>query len=242
MNDIALYDLGLINYKNAWDIQEHLFNESVRQKTNNRDLPEALRTVVPHHFILCQHPPVVTLGKSGDENNLLLSEEFLKLQGIEFFRINRGGDITLHNPGQLVGYPILDLDRFFTDIHKYLRLLEEVIIQTLAEYNIEGKRYEGFTGVWLEPESPKNARKICAMGVRTSRWITMHGFALNINNDVKMFDVIVPCGIKGKQVTSISKELNREVSIEEVKNKLLKNFERLFEATTHPSILPTFIK
>lgn len=240
MNDIALYDLGLINYKNAWDIQEHLFNQSVQQKTINRDLPEAQRTIVPHHFILCQHSPVVTLGKSGDENNLLLNEEFLKLQGIEFFRINRGGDITLHNPGQLVGYPILDLDRFFTDIHKYLRLLEEVIIQTLAEYNIEGKRYEGFTGVWLEPESPKNARKICAMGVRTSRWITMHGFALNINNDVKMFDVIVPCGIKGKQVTSISKELNHEVSIEEVKSKLLKNFERLFEATIHPSILPTF--
>ena len=146
----------------------------------------------------------------------------------------------MHNPGQLVGYPILDLDRFFTDIHKYLRLLEEVIIQTLAEYNIEGKRYEGFTGVWLEPENPKNARKICAMGVRTSRWITMHGFALNINNDTKMFDVIVPCGIKGKQVTSISKELGREVSIEEIKPKLLKNFERLFEATIHPAVLPTF--
>ena len=240
MNDIALYDLGLINYKNSWDIQEQLFNESVKLKTINRDLPEAKRTIVPHHFILCQHPSVVTLGKSGDENNLLLSEEFLKLQGIEFFRINRGGDITLHNPGQLVGYPILDLDRFFTDIHKYLRLLEEVIIQTLAEYNIEGKRYEGFTGVWLEPENPKTARKICAMGVRTSRWITMHGFALNINNDVEMFDVIVPCGIKGKQVTSISKELNREVSIAEIKPKLLKNFERLFEATIHPSVLPTF--
>lgn len=240
MNDIALYDLGLINYKKCWDIQEQLFNESVQQKTINRDLPESQRTIVPHHFILCQHPPVVTLGKSGDENNLLLSEEFLKLQGIEFFRINRGGDITLHNPGQLVGYPILDLDRFFTDIHKYLRLLEEVIIQTLAEYNIEGKRYEGFTGVWLEPENPKNARKICAMGVRTSRWITMHGFALNINNDVKMFDIIVPCGIKDKQVTSISKELNREVSVEEIKPKLLKNFERLFEAAIHPSVLPTF--
>jgi len=240
MNDIALYDLGLINYKNSWDIQEQLFNESVQLKTINRDLPEAQRTIVPHHFILCQHPPVVTLGKSGDENNLLLSEDFLKLQGIEFFRINRGGDITLHNPGQLVGYPILDLDRFFTDIHKYLRLLEEVIIQTLAEYNIEGKRYEGFTGVWLEPENPKTARKICAMGVRTSRWITMHGFALNINNDTKMFDVIVPCGIKGKQVTSISKELNREVSVEDIKPKLLKNFELLFEATIHPSVLPTF--
>lgn len=240
MNHIALYDLGLINYKNGWDIQELLFNQSVQLKTNNRDLPEAQRSVIPHHFILCQHPPVVTLGKSGDENNLLLSEEFLKLQGIEFFRINRGGDITLHNPGQLVGYPILDLDRLFTDIHKYLRLLEEVIIQTLAEYNIEGKRYEGFTGVWLEPESTKNARKICAMGVRTSRWITMHGFALNINNDTKMFDVIVPCGIKGKQVTSISNELGYTVSVEEIKPKLLKNFGRLFEAAIHAAVLPTF--
>ena len=225
---ILVQDLGLKDYKETWDFQEDLFKKTVDFKIKNRR--ENTELLTPNHFLFVTHPHVYTLGKSGDFSNLLLSEEQLAEKGATFYKINRGGDITYHGPGQVVGYPILDLENFFTDIHKYLRLLEETIILTLAEYGLKATRSDGETGVWLDVGTPF-ARKICAMGVRASRWVTMHGFALNVNTDLGYFDHIIPCGIRGKAVTSLSVELNQEsVNENEVKEKLLKHFFALFEA------------
>lgn len=231
MSDVIFQDLGLTDYKRAWDYQEMLFNDTLEQKLRNRDLPAEQQVLPPNHLIFCEHPHVITLGKSGDAQHLLMSESFLKEKGIAFYRINRGGDITYHGPDQLVGYPILDLDQFVTDIDKYLRLLEEMIIRTLADYGIKGKRLKGATGVWLDPDNPAKARKICAMGIRCSRWVTMHGFALNVNNDLSYFNFIVPCGINNKQVTSMQKELGKKVNKEEVKSRLKHHFSNLFDAS-----------
>lgn len=226
---IALQDLGLKDYNETWQYQEDLFKEIVDLKIKNRREESNLET--PNHFLFVEHPHVYTLGKSGDLSNLLLSEKQLEAKGAAFYKINRGGDITYHGPGQIVGYPILDLENFFTDIHKYLRFLEEAIILTLAEYGVKSTRSEGETGVWLDVGTPF-ARKICAMGVRASRWVTMHGFALNVNVDLGYFDNIIPCGIRGKAVTSLNVELGVEkVNEEEVKGKILKHFRNLFEAT-----------
>lgn len=229
MSEVHFKDLGLIDYKEAWDYQEKLFKFNVDAKIENRRAEKEVTPTVSH-LIFCEHPHVYTLGKSGDESHLLLSEALLKQKGATYYKINRGGDITYHGPGQIVGYPILDLDFFFTDIHKYLRFLEEMIILTLAEYGIESGRYEGYTGVWLDAENPLKARKICAMGVRCSRWVTMHGFAFNINADLDYFNNIVPCGITDKQVTSLEKELNKKIDVNEVKEKLKKHFIQLFKA------------
>lgn len=225
---VFVKDLGLKDYKESWDFQELLFKETIDLKIENRREETVLET--PNHFLFVEHPHVYTLGKSGDFSNLLVEEKELEEKGAKFYKINRGGDITYHGPGQIVGYPILDLDNFFTDIHKYLRLLEEMVILTLAEYGLKATRSEGETGVWLDVGTPF-ARKICAMGVRASRWVTMHGFALNVNSDLGYFDLMIPCGIKDKAVTSLNVELGKkEVDIEEVKQKLLRHFEVLFEA------------
>jgi len=225
---VALQDLGFKDYKETWDYQESLFKDIVDAKIRNRREEAGLET--PNHFLFVEHPHVYTLGKSGDINNLLVDEKALEAKGATFYKINRGGDITYHGPGQVVGYPILDLDNFFTDIHKYLRLLEEMVILTLREYGLKAERSEGETGVWLDVGTPF-ARKICAMGVRASRWVTMHGFALNVNADLGYFDLMIPCGIKDKAVTSLNVELGqKEVDMEEVKEKLLKHFTTLFEA------------
>ena len=225
---ILVQDLGLKDFKETWDFQEDLFKKTVDCKIKNRR--ENTELLTPNHFLFVTHPHVYTLGKSGDFSNLLLSEEQLADKGATFYKINRGGDITYHGPGQVVGYPILDLENFFTDIHKDLRLLEETIILTLAEYGLKATRSDGETGVWLDVGTPF-ARKICAMGVRASRWVTMHGFALNVNTDLGYFDHIIPCGIRGKAVTSLSVELNQEsVNENEVKEKLLKHCFALFEA------------
>lgn len=225
---VKLQDLGLKDFKETWDYQEALFKAILDTKIKNRREDAGLET--DNHFLFVEHPHVYTLGKSGDLSNLLLSEEQLTEKGATFYKINRGGDITYHGPGQIVGYPILDLDNFFTDIHKYLRFLEEMIILTLAEYGLKTERSPGETGVWLDVGTPF-ARKICAMGVRASRWVTMHGFALNVNADLGYFDNIIPCGIRGKAVTSLNNELGMDkVDEEEVKRKLLKHFKVLFEA------------
>lgn len=224
---VQLQDLGRKDYKVTWDYQEELFKKIVDIKIQNRKDDTVLET--PNYFLYVEHPHVYTLGKSGDMSNLLLSEKQLEVKGATFYKINRGGDITYHGPGQIVGYPILDLENFFTDIHKYLRLLEEAIILTLSEYGLQSERSEGETGVWLGVGTPF-ARKICAMGVRASRWVTMHGFALNVNADLGYFDNIIPCGIKGKAVTSMHVELNKQVNEEEVKSKIVKHFQKLFEA------------
>ncbi|MCB0450724.1 lipoyl(octanoyl) transferase LipB [Mariniflexile maritimum] len=225
---IELQDLGLKDYKATWDYQEQLFKTIVDAKIKNRK--EATHLKTNNYFLFVEHPHVYTLGKSGDMSNLLLSEPQLAEKGAAFYKINRGGDITYHGPGQLVGYPILDLENFFTDIHKYLRFLEETIILTLAEYGLKAERSPGETGVWLDVGTPF-ARKICAMGVRASRWVTMHGFALNVNANLGYFDHIIPCGIRGKAVTSLNVELGEaSVSIEEVKEKLLNHFTALFGA------------
>ena len=226
--EIQLQDLGTKDYKDTWDYQEVLFKEIVDLKIKNRREETNLPT--PNYFLFVEHPHVYTLGKSGDLTNLLLSEKQLEEKGATFYKINRGGDITYHGPGQIVGYPILDLENFFTDIHKYLRFLEEVIILTLAEYNVAATRSEGETGVWLDVGTPF-ARKICAMGVRASRWVTMHGFAFNVNANLGYFDNIIPCGIKGKAVTTLNNELGVEnVNEDEVKEKIKKHFQNLFEA------------
>ena len=223
---ITLIDWGLKDYKEAWEEQEALFQATIDQKTANRNTENPSPT--PNYLIFVEHPHVLTLGKSGVMEHLLMSEEFLKQKHISFYKVNRGGDITYHGPGQIVGYPIIDLENFFTDIHKYLRSLEEVIIRTLAYYGIKGERSEGETGVWLDVGTPF-ARKICAMGVRASRWVTMHGFALNVNTDLGYFDNIIPCGIRGKAVTSLNVELSKEkVDTEEVKRYILKHFEEIF--------------
>ena len=220
--------MGLVDYKVAWEMQESIFQEIVDVKINNRRNTASDET--PNYFFFVEHPHVYTLGKSGDISNLLLSEQQLAEKGATYYKINRGGDITYHGPGQIVGYPILDLENFFSDIHKYLRFLEEVIILTLKDFGLEAGRSEGETGVWLGVGSPF-ARKICAMGVRASRWVTMHGFALNVNADLGYFDNIIPCGIRGKGVTSLNVECGVEVIPEEkVKNSILKHFTELFEA------------
>lgn len=227
---VALEDLGFKDYKDTWDYQEDLFKGILDTKIKNRREDAGLET--PNYFLFVEHPHVYTLGKSGDMSNLLLNERQLEEKGATFYKINRGGDITYHGPGQIVGYPILDLDNFFTDIHKYLRLLEEMIILTLAEYGLKAERSEGETGVWLDVGTPF-ARKICAMGVRASRWVTMHGFALNVNANLGYFDNIIPCGIKEKAVTSLNVELGKkEIDMEEVKEKLWKHFKALFEVET----------
>lgn len=226
---IQLLDLGNKDYKASWEYQEELFKGIVDLKIQNRKDETSLPT--PNYFLFVEHPHVYTLGKSGDLSNLLLSEKQLEAKGATFYKINRGGDITYHGPGQIVGYPILDLENFFTDIHKYLRLLEEAIILTLAEYGLNATRSEGETGVWLGVGTPF-ARKICAMGVRASRWVTMHGFALNVNADLGYFDNIIPCGIRGKAVTSLNVELGVEkVDQNEVKAKILNHFAQLFECS-----------
>ena len=225
---IAVKDLGRKDYKDSWDEQELLFKQILNLKIKNRR--EGTQIETPNYFLFAEHPHVYTLGKSGNKENLLATDSQLEANGASFYKINRGGDITYHGPGQIVGYPILDLDNFFTDIHKYLRYLEEVIIKTLAEYDINGERSEGETGVWLDTGTPL-ARKICAMGVRASRWVTMHGFALNINTDLNYFNHIIPCGIDDKSVTSLNLELGvKKVPLEEVKEKILKHFKAVFEA------------
>lgn len=224
---LTIQDLGYKDYKQTWDYQEELFKGIVDIKSANRNLENPKPT--PNYFLFVEHPHVYTLGKSGDMSNLLLNEEQLQAKGATFYKINRGGDITYHGPGQIVGYPILDLDNFFTDIHKYLRFLEESIILTLADYGIKSERSPGETGVWLDVGTPF-ARKICAMGVRASRWVTMHGFALNVNADLGYFDNIIPCGIRGKAVTSLNVELGIErVDEAEVKQRILNHFRTLFE-------------
>ncbi len=226
---VQLEDLGTKDFKETWDYQETLFKAILDTKIKNRREAAGLET--ENHFLFVEHPHVYTLGKSGDLSNLLLSEVQLAEKRATFYKINRGGDITYHGPGQIVGYPILDLDNFFTDIHKYLRFLEEIIILTLAEYGLKTERSPGETGVWLDVGTPF-ARKICAMGVRASRWVTMHGFALNVNADLGYFDNIIPCGIRGKAVTSLNNELGIDkVDEDEVKSKLLKHFSVLFEAS-----------
>ncbi|MBK5215052.1 MAG: lipoyl(octanoyl) transferase LipB [Flavobacteriaceae bacterium] len=225
---LDIMDLGLRDYKEIWEFQESLFQNILQIKSANKK--ENLEQDTPNYLLFVEHPHVYTLGKSGHIENLLISEEKLKAINATFYKINRGGDITYHGPGQIVGYPILDLENFFTDIHKYLRLLEEMIILTLAEYGLKGERSKGETGVWLDVGTPF-ARKICAMGVRASRWVTMHGFALNVNTNLGYFDNMIPCGIKDKAVTSLNVELGKAtVSAEEVKEKLLKHFLVLFEA------------
>jgi len=224
---IKVIDLGKQAYKPVWDLQEQQLNAIVEQKRKNRSATEP--TPTSNYLYWVEHPPVITLGKSGLPKHLLLDEKQLQEKGIEFFTTNRGGDITFHGPGQLVGYPILDLENFFSDIHKYLRLLEEAIILTLEEYGLKAERSEGETGVWLDVGTPF-ARKICAMGVKASRWVTMHGFALNVNTDLSYFDYIIPCGIQGKAVSSLERELKRTVPLAEVKAKILVHLANLFSA------------
>ena len=225
---VEIQELGIKDYKDTWEYQEQLFKDIIDIKIKNRRQELTLDT--PNYLLFVEHPHVYTLGKSGYIENLLISEEKLAEIGATFYKNNRGGDITYHGPGQIVGYPIIDLENFFTDIHKYLRLLEEMVILTLAEYGLRGERSKGETGVWFDVGTPF-ARKICAFGVRASRWVTMHGFALNVNTDLGYFDHMIPCGIKGKAVTSLNVELGKpEVSLEEVKDKLLHHFLELFKA------------
>jgi lipoyl(octanoyl) transferase len=227
MRKIIFQDLGLVAYQESWDYQTELLEETIQIKFDNRK--NGSKNATKNHFLFVEHPPVYTLGKSGDFDNLLLNKKQLEEKSITFYKINRGGDITFHGPGQIVGYPILDLENFFTDIHKYLRFLEEVIILTIAEYGLVGKRSKGETGVWLDAGTPF-ARKICAFGVRASRWVTMHGLALNVNVNLGYFDHIIPCGIRGKAVTSMQAELGEEIPLEEVKEKIKKHFCKLFDA------------
>ena len=243
---VIFRDLGNMDYKTAWDYQEKLLQENTQLKSEfvirNSELvangnlstyKEPITSIqypaTTHYLLFVEHPPVYTLGKSGNIENVLMSEEQLEENGIQFFRTNRGGDITFHGDQQIVGYPILDLEKFYTDIGKYLRNLEEVIIQTMADYGLKGARSAGETGVWLDPDIPGRERKICAMGVRTSRWITMHGFAFNVNTDLSYFNNIIPCGIQNKQVTSLEKELGKKIDFEEAKERVKKNFEKVFE-------------
>ncbi len=242
---VIFRDLGTMDYKTAWDYQERLLHENVKRKSEARSHEQEIRSQkseavelptvksqlsTVNYFLFVEHPPVYTLGKSGNIDNVLLSEENLKARGIDFFHTNRGGDITFHGPQQIVGYPILDLEKFYTDIGKYLRNIEEVIILTLKEYGIEAGRSAGETGVWIDAHINGRERKICAIGVRSSRWITMHGFALNVNTDLDYFNFIIPCGIQNKQVTSMQKELGCFVDFEEVKEKVKQNFSKVFNA------------
>ena len=226
---VEFRDLGSMDYQEAWTYQEKLFADIVAQKIQNRNLPEDQQAITPNYLLFVEHPHVYTLGKSGKPEHLLLDEAGLVSHQATYYKINRGGDITYHGPGQLVGYPILDLDHFFTDIHRYLRYLEEAIILTLAEYGVPAGRIEGLTGVWLDHDTLKNPRKICALGVKSSRWVTMHGFAFNVNVDLSYFGHIVPCGIDDKAVTSLHLELGRQVDVQEVKEKVKKHLSALFE-------------
>ncbi len=228
MEKVILKDLGAIDYQSAWDYQQTLLDELVMIKRSNRN--EEIPVKQKHYFLFCDHPPVYTLGKSGSKENLLLSEAEISAKGIQFFKINRGGDITYHGPGQIVGYPIFDLECFFTDLHRYIRFIEEAIIKMLADYGIEGDRIKGYTGVWLLPKDGQKKRKICAIGVHLSRWVTMHGFALNVNTDLSYFGNIIPCGIQeaDKEVTSMSKELGKQIDEQKVKEKILFYFSELF--------------
>lgn len=234
-------DLGLTDYKKTWDYQESLLNEIVANKVANRNRIEADQIPSKHYLLFCEHPHVFTLGKSGKQDHLLLDENQLHDNNAVFYKINRGGDITYHGPGQVVGYPILDLDCFFNDIHLYLRYLEEAVILMLAEYGISGSRIEKLTGVWIDAENPAKARKICAFGVRCSRWVTMHGFALNVNTDLSYFNHIIPCGITDKAVTSMKQELGYEVNMEVVKASLKKHLCDLFNMELLESTAPQFI-
>ena len=236
MREVEFQDIGNVRYGAAWDFQTKLFERTVDQKLINRKTPERAKETTDN-LIFVEHPPIFTLGKSGKEEHLLVDQARLQEEGIDYHPVNRGGDITYHGPGQVVGYPILDLDHYFTDIHKYLRYLEDVVIKTLAEYGLTAGRSDGETGVWLDAGTPL-ARKICAMGVKASRWTTMHGFALNINTSLKHFGLIVPCGISDKQVTSLHLELGREVNLEEVKDHLKKHFVDQFCCTLVPTTTP----
>jgi len=222
MREIILQDLGHQSYKQIWDYQEELLQQKIKAKQLNKSEPD--------YLLFVEHDPVYTLGKNGKEKNLLINQQSLEQKGIEFYHINRGGDITFHGPQQLVGYPILDLDNYKTDLGWYLRSLEEVIILTIGEYGLKGERSAGETGVWLDASIKGKERKICAMGIRCSRWVTMHGFALNVNVDLNYFNFITPCGIQNKQVTSLEKELGQRLSMDEVKKKVVSNFENVFEA------------
>lgn len=226
MQEVKFIDLGLIDYKKAWSFQEEIFNNIISVKSNNRKQKTEIKT--ENFLIFCEHPHVYTLGKSGNSKNLLVDKNFLKSRGATFVNTNRGGDITYHGPGQIVGYPILDLENFFTDIHKYLRFLEEAVILTLKEYDVVGERSNGETGVWVDVSS-NNPRKICALGVRTSRWVSMHGFALNINSDLSYFGNIVPCGIVDKNVTSLENELDARIDVNTVKGQLKTHLSNLFK-------------
>ncbi len=225
--NIIVHDLGVLDYNAALNFQEKKLEEIINIKRTNRRIGSSIET--PNYFLFVEHPPVITLGKSGQEKNLLLTKPELERKKIQFYNTNRGGDITFHGYGQIVGYPIIDLENFYTDINKYLRTLEEIVISTLNFYKISSKRSSGETGVWLEPNSP-HSRKICAIGVKTSRWVTMHGFALNVDTDLRYYDYIIPCGIRGKGITSINKEIKKNVSVKEVKEKILENLKKTFNA------------
>jgi len=227
MQKVYFQELGLIDYKECWDYQEKLFSEIVQLKIANRKAGLEEQANTNNYLLFCEHPHVYTMGKTGSLDNLLLDQDEFNERGLDYYKINRGGDVTYHGPGQIVGYPILDLDHFFTDIGKYLRLIEETIIRTLAHYALRGDRIKGATGVWLDIDQP-NARKICAIGVRTSRWVTMHGFAFNVETELDYFKHIIPCGIEDKAVTSLGKELGQKIDIREVKEVLKKNFSELF--------------
>lgn len=226
MTKVELQNLGLIDYQEAWDSQEDLFDQIVELKQQKRNGKPNLHT--PNFLLFCEHPHVYTIGKSGKESNLLINEDALKRRGASLYKINRGGDITYHGPGQLVGYPILDLDNFNLSIKSYIDQLEEIIIRSLNSFGINSTRSEGATGVWLDADNPIKARKICAIGVRTSHWVSMHGFALNVNTDLSYFDSIIPCGIQGKSVTSLQKELGKEIEMDKVRNCLVNEFEEVF--------------
>lgn len=223
--------LGLVDYVKAWNYQTALFNQIIEVKKTNRDLPESKQVLTNNYLIFCEHPHVYTLGKSGDKNNLLISEDELSKIGATYHHINRGGDITYHGPGQIVVYPVIDLENFFTDIHKYMRLLEESVIQVVNEFGLESGRVAGLTGVWMKPQNHLQTRKICALGVKTSRWVTLHGLAFNVNTDLSFFKHIVPCGIDDKPVTSLSKELGSAQNIESIKETLLTKIVSLFDMT-----------
>ncbi len=229
MRSVHFRDLGLIDYAEAWDLQTRVFQGTIDRKLANRNRPAEEEVPTEDHLFFCEHPHVYTLGKSGKQSHLLLNEQGLREKGVQFFPIDRGGDITYHGPGQIVGYPIFDLDHHFTDIHRYLRTLEEAIIGTLEAYGIKAGRIDGLTGVWLDPSDPFKARKICAFGIRASRWVTMHGFAFNVNTDLSYFQNIIPCGIADKGVTSMRQELGREVDMNEVKARLKVEIANLFD-------------
>lgn len=224
---VIFQDLGTKDYQPTWDYQEDLLKKNLDIKIHNRENPNDQK-LTENHLLFVEHPHVYTLGKSGHESNMLANEDKLKEINATYVKVNRGGDITYHGFGQIVGYPVLDLENFYTDIHRYMRDLEEVIIRTIAEYGLNGERSPGETGVWLDVGKPY-ARKICAMGVKASRWVTIHGFALNVNTDLRYFEYIIPCGITDKQVTSLKRELEREIDIEEVKEKIRKHFADVFE-------------